>query len=68
MTSTVAKQLAAAGHNLIITGQAGTGKTTLLKAIFQDLCVDKNIQICASTGIATLQFDHAVTLHSWCGI
>lgn len=68
MENRIAKELAAAGHNLIITGQAGTGKTTLLKAICNDIGVHKNIQICASTGIATLQFSHALTLHSWCGI
>lgn len=59
--------LATEGHNILITGQAGTGKTTLLKKIYSALG-HKNVQMCAATGIATQQFKNATTVHSWCGM
>ena len=60
--------LAKNGHNIILTGQAGTGKSFLIKEIADVLKEKKTVHICASTGIATLQFAFAQTLHSWSGI
>lgn len=48
-----------------ITGKAGTGKTTLLKYIANNL--NKNVAITASTGIAAINAG-GVTLHSFFGI
>jgi len=61
------------GHSVLITGQAGTGKTTLLKKIVSAIKCNKTkkvqIYLCAATGISTLQFSsRAQTLHSWAGI
>ena len=58
------------GHNVLITGQAGTGKTTLLKKVHAT-CASQGriVAVTASTGIATTQFhDGAMTLHSWAGL
>ena len=61
------------GHSVLITGQAGTGKTTLLKKIVSAIKCNKTkkvqIDLCAATGISTLQFSsRAQTLHSWAGL
>jgi len=59
-------QLFEEGHNLLITGPAGTGKTCLIKQI---MATKKKIQICAMTGCAAIILGcNAVTLHSWSGI
>ena len=44
------------GHNVLICGQAGTGKTTVLIKIVNKLKPTRQINVCAATGIATLQF------------
>lgn len=56
--------------NLFVTGPGGSGKSLLIKHIFQDaqLC-GKTIQVCATTGRAALLLDcKAKTIHSWAGI
>ena len=59
-------QLFEEGHNIVITGPAGTGKTCLIKQI---MASKKKIQICAMTGCAAIILGcNAVTLHSWSGI
>ncbi|XP_033756127.1 ATP-dependent DNA helicase RRM3-like [Pecten maximus] len=59
------------GHNVIITGQAGSGKTYLVKWIvkYRRKCY-KNVSIVCSTGIAATHYGDlgAQTLHKWSGI
>jgi len=50
--------------NLFLTGEAGTGKSTLLK--YFRASTKKNIVILAPTGVAALNVD-GQTIHSFCG-
>jgi len=65
---------AVAGHNLFITGSAGTGKSFLLKHIYNALNMSgKKVHVTALTGCAAylLSEDMGVkvnTIHSWAGI
>lgn len=58
------------GNNLFITGPGGSGKTALIKTIYDDAkkkCYD--IQVCALTGCAAVLLEcKAKTIHSWSGI
>ena len=58
------------GHNIFITGPGGTGKSVLIKCIFDSaLQMRRRIQVCALTGCASLLLNcNAKTLHSWSGI
>ena len=59
------------GHNVMIVGAAGTGKSHLLKDIAHNLqSQGKRVSITCSTGIATENFIQAgaSTLHAWAGI
>jgi len=64
--------LAINGHNLLITGQGGTGKSFLVKIIIKHLRtkVNKKVAIVCSTGIAATNYTEfgANTLHKWSGI
>lgn len=55
------------GNNVFLTGPGGSGKTALIKYIYED---DKdNIQLTALTGVAAIQLhEDAKTIHSWAGI
>jgi ATP-dependent DNA helicase PIF1 len=58
------------GDNLFICGPGGTGKSVLVKLIYQHAITQgRDIQVCALTGCAAilLQSD-ARTIHSWSGI
>ena len=56
------------GRNVFITGYAGTGKSTLLQAILQELeSMGKRVLVCAPTGISALNID-GVTIHSAFGL
>ena len=57
-------------ENIFITGPGGTGKTALIKKIYEDACNNgKNIQVTALTGCASVLLNcKARTLHSWSGI
>ncbi len=60
--------LCKAGHNLFITGVAGTGKSWLLKHIIKYFKNnDKEVSVMAPTGIAAVNVG-GCTLHSFCGI
>jgi len=58
------------GHNIFITGPGGTGKSALIKMIFQHAYNKfKDIQVTALTGCAAVLLNcKAKTLHSWSGI
>lgn len=51
------------GHNIFITGKAGTGKTTLLKRIVEMFNTDGKVVVVAPTGIAA-KVAGGVTIHS----
>jgi len=56
--------------NLFITGPGGSGKSVLIKKIYEDAIQrGEKIQVCALTGCAALLLNcNARTLHSWSGI
>lgn len=56
------------GHNIFLTGQAGSGKTYLLNQ-YVDFLKSKKIPVAvtASTGIAATHMN-GITIHSWCGM
>jgi adenylylsulfate kinase-like enzyme len=57
------------GHNVIITGQADTGKSFIINELYQLLARQgKNVRITATTGIASTMFPDATTLHSFFGL
>ena len=58
------------GKNLFITGSAGTGKSVLIKKIYEyAIQQNEKIQVCALTGCAAILLNcNARTLHSWSGI
>ena len=58
------------GHNIFITGPGGTGKSALIKMIYNHAYNKfKNIQVTALTGCAAVLLNcKAKTLHSWAGI
>lgn len=56
------------GANCFLTGEAGTGKSYLLQALFDFLSANRvNVGRCALTGVAAFQIG-GQTLHSFCGI
>lgn len=60
-----------AGENLFITGDGGTGKSYLIKYIYNYYKKNKlkNVQVVSLTGISAYLLNcNAVTLHSWAGI
>lgn len=59
-------ELALAGHNIFLTGKAGTGKTYTLNKIINILKEKKRVAVTASTGIAATLLD-GQTLHAWSG-
>ncbi|CAG2187266.1 unnamed protein product [Mytilus edulis] len=68
----LAFELATSGHNFVISGQAGTGKTFLVKKLvhYMRFKQGKNVSIVCSTGIAATHYGdlRAQTLHKWSGV
>ena len=60
--------LATGGHNVIMTGQGGTGKTFAIREIVERLRDSKIVAVTATTGIAATQYTNGQTIHSWCGL
>ena len=58
------------GKNVFITGPGGSGKTEIIRKIYNDaLSVKKCVQVCALTGCAAILLKcNAKTIHSWSGI
>lgn len=58
------------GKNIFVTGPGGTGKSYLIKKIYNDaLRENKKISVTALTGIAAILLDcNACTIHSWAGV
>lgn len=55
------------GHNLLLTGPGGVGKTKLIHRLLES--TSKPIQVCALTGCASVLLGcNAKTIHSWSGI
>ncbi|XP_053390292.1 ATP-dependent DNA helicase pif1-like [Mercenaria mercenaria] len=59
------------GHSLVLTGQAGTGESFLLKrAVHLLKQMKKCVSLLCTTGIGCLQYTdlNATTVHSWAGL
>ena len=59
---------AVSGHNMLLCGQAGTGKSFTLKSIYRTLRNDgKRVALLCTTGMACLQFSDcdAKTVHRY---
>jgi hypothetical protein len=63
-----AVDLAVRRYSIFLTGPAGSGKSTTLRAIVSQLTHDGlRVSMTASTGAAALQIE-GITVHSWAGI
>jgi ATP-dependent DNA helicase PIF1 len=68
MTQDTALEILKRGHNVFLTGAAGSGKTYVLNKYIEYLNSKKiKTAITASTGIAATHIN-GMTIHSWCGI
>jgi ATP-dependent DNA helicase PIF1 len=50
--------------NIFITGNAGTGKSTLLRHLVDDVCSKRSLAVVAPTGVAALNVE-GTTIHSF---
>jgi len=59
------------GHSCLVSGIAGTGKSTLLKQLVKELKkkIDESfIHVTAPTGVACVNIGNAKTIHNWLGL
>ena len=63
--STTLRRAVHAGENIFLTGMAGTGKSTLLRGLIEEL--GDGLTVTASTGIAALNIG-GMTVHRWSGM
>lgn len=65
-------KLAIEGHNIFVSGSAGTGKSYLLSEIARNLrSMGKNVYVTSTTGISCMNFSRSLnpmTVHRWSGI
>ncbi|XP_060602232.1 uncharacterized protein LOC132755380 [Ruditapes philippinarum] len=60
---------ACSGHNIVLTGQGGTGKSYIISQFYENMLKKgKSIYVTCSTGIAATHYRNAQTLHRWCGL
>ena len=58
-------------HSLLLLGQAGTGKSHVLRTLYTELTSRlgrQSVAIVTTTGRAATQFPGATTLHRWAGL
>jgi len=68
MTQEQALEILKMGHNVFLTGSAGSGKTYVLNKYIQFLRENKvGVGVTASTGIAATHMN-GMTIHSWSGL
>ncbi len=59
-----ARRVCLLGHNAIITGSAGTGKTYLLRTIIKELKeTGHQVGVVCPTGISATQYAQGATVH-----
>ena len=64
----LAVQRALEGHNILIHGPAGTGKSYVIKQIIDTIKkTPKKLSVTATTGIACVAYPDAMTIHKWSG-
>lgn len=68
MDQTLALEIMHAGHNVLLTGPAGAGKTYVLNQFIRAAKADgKHVSVTATTGLAATHLG-GNTIHSWAGI
>ena len=67
MSTSSIEEAVVTGHNILILGAAGTGKSFLVKKLFKTLNTKKTTQLTAFTGIATSNIEE-VTSHKFMGL
>ena len=56
------------GHNVFISGKAGTGKTFIVKYLVKLMEKQKNVVVTCTTGMACTLYNQSMTLHSFAGL